>query len=754
MSWRHPAPRLLRWGGCVDRRDLRRWLAALSLAGGCAAVFHAHGYTDFERVRFGVVTAPRPARDGRLTVSLPDLGRLAGQPAVLVLRLANEGTAPRSVRVSAGGAALGEAALVPGGAARVDLSVPDGAVLSAAGRVELDGDGGGWTLTHLEAANVHGFTRGLFELVIAPAAARPLQRPALPASIALFLLLAAMHGARRSRIAHRWGRLAHRSASGLVLSFFAAVAIAPLVSPFALHLAVHNVALCLAVLYGPAFAAAARERHAFVLGGLTTVFLVVAVDHRSGIASNADEAGYLLLSRWLEEGRFTLTVDEVTRFGLGDGDVDLFRPLGLSPGPRPGTLAATYPTGFPLHLAAARTGLGDGAVSLVLPAAGAAGLLLLYVVGLQLGLGRWWALGAAAMLAANPTYLFYAVRPMSDGLATVWGLAAMSAALGARAAAPGSKGRAVWSAAAGLAFGVAVLVRPTCVLLLPAVLVALPATGWSWLWFAGAGAPLAAWMGFFNTVSYGHPLGSGYGDVFGVLWRLDTVGEVVPVRIGYYVTRMAALMTPLVPLAWCLLPFERRVAGRTRVLLIAWFLPLFVFYGNYSYYEDWTYTRFLLPGWPALLLAFTLALRHSAARVAAVRRPRLGTIRAVSVGFVAAVVLWEARAVLWRGVLEYHVGEQTYERAVRFADAALPPRALLLSMQTSGAVAYYSGRSIVRYDLLSPARFESLDAAAAAQGYEWFALLQDQEFARFGRVVPGELEPIRTFGNITLARLR
>ena len=736
------------------RDGLRRWLAALALAGACAAVFHVRGYTHFERMRFPVVTSPSPALAGSLTVGLPDLTPLAGQPAALVLRLANDGTAPRVVRVSAGGSVLGEAVLAPGSAVRVDLSVPDGTVLADAGRIELAGDGR-WTLTHLEAANAHGFTRGLFELVITPAGGQPLQRPAPSASIALFVLLAALHGTRRCRIAHRWGRAMHRSAAGLVLSFLSVVVAAPFVSPFAVHLAVHNAALCLAVLYGPAFAAAVRERHGFALPGLAAIFLVVSVNHRSGVASNSDEAGYLQLARWLGEGRFARTVDEVARFGLDDADTELFRPLGMSLSPQPHTLVASYPTGFPLHLATARLALGERGVSLVLPAAGAAGLVLLYFVGRRLGLGHWWAFGASAMLAANPIYLFYAVRPMSDGLATVWGLAAMAAALAARPAGPERGGgrsgaRPVWSAAAGFAFSVMVLVRPTSVLLLPALLIALPATWRSLLWFAAAGTPAAAWLCFFNTVSYGHPLASGYGTIFGVLWRLETVADAVPTRVGHYSTWMAALMTPLVPTAWFLIPFDKMVPARTRALLIAWFLPLFLFYSNYLVYEDWTYTRFLLPGWPALLLAFTLVLRDL---TTAGRPAWFGTARAAAVTLVIGVVLWQARAGLRQGVLEYHLREQTFERAARFADATLPARALLLSMQTSGSVTYYSDRSIVRYDLLSPARFASLDASVAAQGYEWFALLQEQEFARFGRHVPGELEPIRTFGNITLARL-
>ncbi|MCY4508673.1 MAG: hypothetical protein OXG35_17200, partial [Acidobacteria bacterium] len=124
----------------------RRWLPALALAGACAAVVHSSVYTDFERVRFRVVESPRAATAGVVVAPLPDLSRLAGQPAALVLRLANNaGETTRRVRIAAGGEVLGEA-VVPGGRqVRVGLSVLDGASLAhPMDRVEVTAPAGGW----------------------------------------------------------------------------------------------------------------------------------------------------------------------------------------------------------------------------------------------------------------------------------------------------------------------------------------------------------------------------------------------------------------------------------------------------------------------------------------------------------------------------------------------------------------------------------------------------------------------------------
>lgn len=225
-------------------------------------VLHTSVYTDFKRVRFRIVASPQTAIAGAVVVPLPDLTRLAGQPAALVAHLANPGETARQVRVAAGGEVLGEA-LVPAGGeiVRVDLNVSDGADLADSGeRVELTAlPPGDWSLNYLEVANVHGFSTGLFEFNITPAVAGTPQRLGALASVPAFCMLAALYGLRWQRIAHPRGRVVHAALALLAASFLVAVFVAPVVSDFAIHLAPHTLLVCVAMLYYPALAVVARD---------------------------------------------------------------------------------------------------------------------------------------------------------------------------------------------------------------------------------------------------------------------------------------------------------------------------------------------------------------------------------------------------------------------------------------------------------------------------------------------------------------
>src|SRR5205085_1283931 len=85
-------------------------------------------------------------------------------------------------------------------------------------------------------------------------------------------------------------------------------------------------------------------------------------------------------------------------------------------------------------------------------------IALTYALARELGLERGYAIGAAAILAAYPTFIMQAVQVMSDVPATMWALAAIVLSL---------RSRRHWSAGvlAGAAFGIAVAVRPTNILL-------------------------------------------------------------------------------------------------------------------------------------------------------------------------------------------------------------------------------------------------------------------------------------------------
>lgn len=284
-------------------RGARRWTAAGLLAAGCALVLHGRVPAGFDRVRLHVVRTPIEAASGTVTVPLPDLSALAGQPAAVVLRLASDGPAPRVVRVSAGGDLLADVALDPGRRTRVDLSVPDAAQLSAAGRLDLASAGGGWRLAELEVSNAHGFSRGLISFVVAPRAAAAAAGAGAAAGVAAFVVLAPLFAGaiRAARAARPPVRTALLAAAAPTLALLAAVLLAPAASDYAVLLAPHSFVFCVALLICPVLpagiAAAARKvgrtsgraaaadgerdgvdpRCALLYAGLITVFVVAIV---------------------------------------------------------------------------------------------------------------------------------------------------------------------------------------------------------------------------------------------------------------------------------------------------------------------------------------------------------------------------------------------------------------------------------------------------------------------------------------------
>ena len=222
------------------------------LAGLCAVVLHARVYDHFERVRFRVLGAAQAASLGVVSVALPDLSRLSGQPAAIVLRLINDGSAARIARVAVGDATLAEVPLAPARQVRVDLRLPDSAAVSPGERLEITSDGDGWALTSLEVANIHGFSRGLFEFVIVPAAARAPNGPGVVVSLLVFAVLLVLPISSSRILAHRGVRAAYVAMASLILLFLTAVLIAPLVSDYAVLIAPHTFLLCTVVLYYPA----------------------------------------------------------------------------------------------------------------------------------------------------------------------------------------------------------------------------------------------------------------------------------------------------------------------------------------------------------------------------------------------------------------------------------------------------------------------------------------------------------------------
>lgn len=479
----------------------------------------------------------------------------------------------------------------------------------------------------------------------------------------------------------------------------------------------------------------------WTLALLAVLYFALLVSNLATVAGGADSSGYLNEARLLSRGRIREPHVALDQLALGDEAGWLFTPLGYVPGAGR-SLVPTYPPGLPLLMAlAASIGGWSLAPFLVVPLTAAGALILFWLTARELGLGKWESLLGSVVLAGCPTFLFQALQPMSDVPATFFSLAAILCAL--RTGAPPSSRRGDgWALLAGAAFAMGVLVRPTTMLLLIPLIIAMRFRPRPLLLAGLGGLPLALLLAALNNAAHGHPLRTGYGTV-----ELELA--VFPLAFPHYCYWLAVLLTPLVfpgGLAALALP---SVPAWHRWLLGFWFALFFFFYCLYWAWDAWWYTRFLLPAIPALLIGFLLVLRSAVKRIP--ERPRLRL--AIGAAATLLILAAEVRIIRREYVLRLNQAEQVYPRAVRLLSSRIPARSLVLAMQTSGALHYYSSLTPVRWDLMTPDQFELLRAHASIHGYSWYALLFPFEAEVFRRRASGEWTQIGAVEQVTLWRL-
>jgi hypothetical protein len=461
--------------------------------------------------------------------------------------------------------------------------------------------------------------------------------------------------------------------------------------------------------------------------------------HTCFAVGGLDSSGYANTARALSRGQLVEPLDALGRFRLPDSIAAAFTPFGFVHGPRDGTLAPFYPVGLPLHLAAAGALFGwRTAPYLVSPLFAILSLVLVYLVGRRMGLAGWAAAGAAAILAACPVFVFQAIQPMSDVVATFWVLAALLCALKSR-----DDWR--WALVAGVCIGAGVLVRPSNVLLAVPLVFALRWNSRAIAAFLAGGITFAAILLGYDSLCYGSPFETGYGMTghWGALAWANARTRVVD-----YAMWTSQILTPVVCLGWLGALFDRKIAARDRVLLGSWFAVLFVFYIFYAPADVWWYTRFLLPGLPALPLGFFVLVRDLSR---ATRWPRV--VEAAAAIGVVLIVRAGFRSTRELGVLEMPRMQAVFPQACALASSRLPAGALVLSRDMSGALRYYTNLTPVRWDALDPATFQSLRTATEADGGRWFALLMKGEIEFAAPRLPGNWTFLGEAGSVSLWRL-
>lgn len=479
-------------------------------------------------------------------------------------------------------------------------------------------------------------------------------------------------------------------------------------------------------------------------------YALVLFHHTSFAAGGADSSGYVNAARLLASGRASEPIRGLQRLGLPPGDGPLFIPLGYGPGPRPGTMSPSYPPGLPLHMAAAAfVGGSSRAPFLVSPLAGLACLLLIYFLARELGLPRGLAFAGSVLLGFTPVFVFQEVVAMSDVPATAWALAAVLAAYRARRS-------AAWSLAAGAAFAIGVLVRPMNVLLLPALALVLPLRRKHLSLFVLGGAPFAAFLLLYNRAAFGSPWRTGYGSLLagGLSWS-----NFAP-RARHYSFWLARTMSPILLVGWLAVMVDRRVAVRDRAALFVWFAGFFLFYSFYVVYDAWWYTRFLLPGLPAIILGTLLSVRDfvlegsDPLRGSDPRDVRGGRLRvAVAAILIVAALTVEIRYISKDQLHKIYKGERIYPDACEMTSRRVPPGAIVASMQMSGALHHYTPITYAMWNWLLPERFAELRASTERRGHRWYALLAPFEVEEVWKNLPGDWRAIDRSGDVVLWEL-
>ena len=226
-----------------------RFVGFVVLAGVSAMTLYARTYQTFDRVRVPVIAGEQQPVDGLLTVPLPETPDLADRPTAIIVRLLNAARSSRTITMTVNDTEATHVDLRPAEARRIDLSVPTG--VQPGDVLELRGDGSGWSLSYLEIGTAHGFSHGLFSLVIVPGIVNDYQSVSVVGAVGLFAALLGLSCALFRFETHTFVRRIETSLISIIVGFFCLTWLIPIVSPYKVLLAWSALLICLGVLYLP-----------------------------------------------------------------------------------------------------------------------------------------------------------------------------------------------------------------------------------------------------------------------------------------------------------------------------------------------------------------------------------------------------------------------------------------------------------------------------------------------------------------------
>ena len=455
------------------------------------------------------------------------------------------------------------------------------------------------------------------------------------------------------------------------------------------------------------------------------------------VAGGSDSSGYFNQGRALSRLETHVPMRKIPGLSLEQSPAGyICVPLGTKPSPDNQSLVMTYPIGLPLLFAAASLVVGwDHAGDLALWLHTLAGLFLIHAWNRLAELSRAWSLAGTAIAASSALYIQLGLQAMSDLPALVWVTAAMVAAWRSRP-------KPAWALAAGGAFAMAVLIRPSNAVAVIPVAIALGFSWRRWVLFGLGGFPGALALGWYNLAAYGEVLVTGYGNVSGSFsW------DVVPRTLWHYLLWLPALFSPIV-LAAALLPAGGRWRDPRTWINLAWPAAFLGFFASYWHtHETWWYLRFVLPIMPALLAGGLVVIEAWTQKARSRPLARLGMLAGLG-----AMLAWQ---VFWVARLNAHAagrGERIYSEAAEWVSRNLPADAIVVCMQGSGALFFYTDLTISRWDMLTPENRDPVLGAIQASGRPVFAVLWRFENPAALEAVGGDWEHIGMVRDVTIWR--
>ena len=205
---------------------------------------------------------------------------------------------------------------------------------------------------------------------------------------------------------------------------------------------------------------------------------------------------------------------------------------------------------------------------------------------------------------------------------------------------------------------------------------------------------------------------------------------------------------------------------RRKVLLLVWAGTFLLFYGTYECTrQTWWYLRFILPGLPALGIAAVLVLQQInypswflASRLLPpdaspdqLARGRIAQVPTSVLLFLAAagwMLSWDRDL----RVTKLEIDDRAYRITADWVAKHLPPEAVLVANQVSGAVMFYTNQAFISPNLLTAPDHLRLNVWLKAQHRVLYAALYPHEESVIREHLPGRWEAVTQLRQDTIWR--